>query len=333
MSEGKNIFIRQAISDAIEEEMDRDPNVFMLGEDIGKFGGAFAVTKKLYKKFGEDRIIDTPICEASFTGLAIGAAMHGMRPIVEIMYIDWITLAMDQLINIATKMYYCSNKQFNVPMVLRTQMGTKYGNGYGSIHSQCLESWFLNVPGLKVVAPSTARDTKGLMKTSIRDNNPTLFLEHKMLYGMVGPVPEDEDFAIPFGQADIKRKGNDITLVSYSKMLHECLEAASAMEKEGVSVEVVDLRTLAPMDTETLIKSASKTKNVVVVEEGVKEGGVGAEVGMKIVEKLPSTKISRVGALKMPIPYAPILEQNVVPNAKTIENKIKEALSPCTKSY
>ena len=305
--------------------MDRDDNVLMMGEDIGKFGGAFAVSKKLYKKFGDKRILETPICEASFTGLAIGSAMHGLRPIVEIMYIDWITLAMDQLVNIGAKMFYCSNRQFKVPMVLRTQMGTKYGNGYGAIHSQCLESWFLNVPGLKVIVPSTAKDFKGLMKTAIRDNNPVLFIEHKMLYGMVGEVPEGE-YCIPFGKADIKRKGKDITIVTYSKMVHESLKAAANLEKAGVSIEIVDLRSLAPLDMDTVLKSVEKTQSSIIIEEGVSEGGVGAEIGMRIYESIPSAKICRIGALKMPIPYAPILEANVIPSSINIERKVKEVL-------
>jgi len=320
------ISVREALREAIREEMIRDKNVFIMGEDIAKHGGAYAVTRDLVDEFGEERVRDTPISEAAIVGCALGAAMTGMRCIVEIMYIDFITLAMEQIVNQVAKERYMSGGKIKVPLVIRTQCGA--GRGNAAQHSQSFESWFTHVPGLKVVMPSTPYDSKGLLKTAIRDDNPVIFIEHKALYNFKGKVPEGE-YLIPFGKADIKRKGENVTIIAYSNMLPLALQAGQEMEEEGISVEIIDPLTLVPFDEETIIRSVSKTRRLVIVQEAVKRGGFGAEIGAKIMESEAfyylDAPLKRVAGLEVPIPYNEKLEKYTIPDV----NNIKEAIREC----
>jgi pyruvate/2-oxoglutarate/acetoin dehydrogenase E1 component len=307
---------RDALHEALEEEMERDASVVVIGEDLVHGGGAFGVTGDLAGRFGPERVIQTPISENSFVGLAVGAAMTGLRPVVEIMFMDFITLAMDQLVNHAAKIHYMYAGQFSVPMVLRTPAGA--GRGYGASHSQSLESWFIHVPGLKVVAPSDPADAKGLLKSAIRENNPVLFVENKLLYAKQGLLDDDAP-PVPLGQARIRRYGTDLTIASYGRMLDASLEASALLEAEGVSCEVIDLRTLKPLDVDTLATSVEHTGRFVFVEEGT--GGVGAEVCTQVVERcLPylTGRVVRVAAQDSPIPSAGPLEQQVIPQVGDI---------------
>ncbi|MCD6407495.1 alpha-ketoacid dehydrogenase subunit beta, partial [bacterium] len=278
----REITYRQALNEALDEELQRDEKVFIMGEDVAIYGGAYGVTAGLWKKYGDERVLDTPISENAIVGTGLGAALTGMRPVVEIMYIDFIGLCMDQLNNQVAKIRYMFGGKCEVPLTIRTEGGA--GRTLGAHHSQSLESWLIHIPGIKVVMPATPYDAKGLLKSSIRDNNPVVFIEHKMLYNTKGPVPEEE-YTVPIGVADIKKEGKDVTIVTYSRMLLFSLEAASILEKEGISAEVVDLRTLLPMDMETVVKSVKKTNRVVIVEEDCKTGGTGAEIGMRIMEE------------------------------------------------
>lgn len=314
----KVISFSQAINEALREEMRRDKNVFLMGEDIGLYGGAFKVTKGLIDEFGPERVRETPISESAIAGTATGAAITGMRPVVEIMFIDFITLAMDQIVNHAAKLSYIYGGQVKVPLVVRTPTGAK--GGYGASHSQSLEAWFIHVPGLKVVAPSTPYDAKGLLKSAIRDNNPVLFVENKILYSIEGEVPE-EDYLIPIGKAEIKKLGKDLTIVSYSGMIPLVLEIAQELEKEGKSIEVVDLRTLSPLDIDTIGQSLKKTKKLIIVEEGCKTGGVGAEVASQVIEgyfDYLDAPIKRVASVDIPISFSPALEKITFPNKDSI---------------
>lgn len=316
----------QAINEALQEEMDRDPNVFLLGEDIGIYGGAYGATRGLLDKYGPERVIDTAISESAITGAATGAAMLGKRPVAEIMYVDFMGQAMDQLCNQAAKIRYMFGGKFKVPMVLRTEGGA--GRTLGSHHSQSLEHWFTGIPGLKVVMPSTPYDAKGLLKSSIRDDNPIVFIEHKMLYKEKGPVPEG-DYTEPLGVADIKRQGKDVTVVSYSKTVLDALQAAKELEAQGIDAEVIDVRTLIPLDINTIINSVKKTNHVVVVHEACKTGGFGAEIGMQIAENAfdyLDAPIKRLGAIDVPIPKSPVLEQYVIPKKEDIIQAVKELL-------
>ncbi|OIN98258.1 alpha-ketoacid dehydrogenase subunit beta [Candidatus Desantisbacteria bacterium CG_4_10_14_0_8_um_filter_48_22] len=317
----------QALNEALQEEMERDPNVFLLGEDIGVYGGAYGVTRGLLEKYGPERVMDTAISESAITGAAIGAAMMGKRPVAEIMYVDFMGQAMDQLCNQAAKIRYMFGGKFKAPMVMRTEGGA--GRTLGAHHSQSLEHWFTGIPGLKVVMPSTPADAKGLLKASIRDDNPVVFIEHKMLYKEKGPVP-DGDHVVPLGVADVKRQGKDVTVVSYSRTVLVALEAAKILEAEGIDVEVIDVRTLAPLDIKTIVDSVKKTNRAVVAHEACKTGGFGGEIGMQIIENAfdyLDGPVKRVAAIDVPIPKSPVLEQYVIPTKDSIIKAVKEALA------
>lgn len=317
---------REALREAIIEEMRKDSKVAIFGEDIGLYGGAYAVTKGLLQEFGEKRVCDTPMSEAAIVGLAIGAAAVGMKTIAEIMYIDFITLAMDQIVNQAAKMRYMFGGKIKVPMVIRTQGGA--GRSSAAQHSQSLESWFLGIPGLKVVMPSTPYDAKGLLKASINDENPVIFIEHKVLYNTKGEVPEEE-YTIPIGKAEIKRIGSDLTIVTYSRMLLYAQEAAEQLKQSGINVEIIDLRTIQPLDREAVIKSVKKTGAVMVVEEGNKTGGVGGEIAAVVAEKCfkdLKAPIQRVAGKDVPIPCTPKLEKAAIPSVGEIVEVAKELM-------
>ena len=320
------LMYREALNQALAEEMRRDPLVFTMGEGIAERGGSYKVTEGLYKEFGPERVMDTPISEASFTGCGVGAALVGTRPIVEILFIDFTGLIMDQIINQAAKYEFMSGGQGKVPMVLRTQGGA--GNGLAGQHSQSLEALFYHIPGLKVVMPSTPYDAKGLLKASIRDDDPTIFIEHKLLYMTKGEVPED-DYIVPLGQADIKRTGEDVTLISYSYMTLKCLEAAEALAGEGISVEVVDLRTLTPLDKETILESVEKTGRAIVVHEAVKRGGVGGDIASMIMEEAYDDldgPVMRICGKNTTIPYNLELEKVCVPSVEDIVEGVLEVV-------
>jgi pyruvate dehydrogenase E1 component beta subunit len=318
----------QAIKEAMSEEMRRDENVFLMGEDVGLYGGAFGVSVGMFEEFGEERVRDTPISEAVIAGAAAGAAVTGMRPIAEIMFSDFTTISMDQLVNQAAKMRYMFGGKAKVPMVLRTPGGS--GTGAAAQHSQSLEAWFCHVPGLKVVVPSTPYDAKGLLKAAIRDDNPVMFFEQKLLYRKKGEVP-DEEYIVELGKADVKREGKDLTIITYGRMVPTCLAVAEELAKEGIEVEVVDPRTLLPLDTETLVASVKKTGRVLIVHEAVKTGGFGGEIAAAIADSEAfyylDAPIKRLCGLDVPIPYCPELEKNVVPT----EEKIKEAVKTLVK--
>lgn len=315
----REITYLEAVREAMVQEMRRDASVFFLGEDIGTYGGAFGVSKGMLEEFGPERVLDTPISEAAIAGVSTGAAMMGMRPIMEIMFMDFITLSSNQLVNQAAKLHFMFGGHINVPMVVRTPAGS--GTGAAEQHSQSLENWFVGVPGIKVVAPATAADAKGMLITAIRDNNPVLFMEHKLLYRTKGMVEEDI-YEVPFGKADVKREGKDLTIVAYSIMVPRALEAAAELEKEGIDVEVVDLRSLKPLDEETIIKSVSKTGRVLIAHEAPITGGFGGEIaaviaGSEAFDRLDAP-IRRLAGLNIPIPYNRNLEAAAVPQTKDI---------------
>ena len=318
------LMYREALNQALAEEMRRDPLVFTMGEGIAERGGSYKVTEGLLKEFGPERVLDTPISEASFTGCGVGAALVGTRPVVEILFVDFTGLIMDQIVNQAAKYEFMSGGQGKVPMVLRTQGGA--GNGLAGQHSQSLEALFYHIPGLKVVMPSTPYDAKGLLKASIRDDDPVIFIEHKLLYTTKGDVPED-DYIVPLGQADIKRYGDDISLITYSYMTLKCLEAAEALAGEGISVEVVDLRTLTPLDKETILESVEKTGRAIVVHEAVKRGGIGGDIAAMIMEEAYDDldgPVMRIGGKNTTIPYNLELEKACVPSVEDIIEGILE---------
>jgi len=321
----RKIAYREALREALREEMLRDKRVFLLGEDIGRYwGGAFKVTKGLAEEFGDERVRDTPISESAIVGVAIGAAITGMRPVAEIMFGDLTTLAMDQIANQAAKLRYMFGGQTSVPLVIRTPFGG--GVNIAAHHSQCLEAWFMHVPGLYVAVPSTPYDAKGLLKTAIRGENPVIFCEHKLLYPVEGEVPE-EDYTVPFGTAAVRREGTDVTIVATLYMVHKALEAAEKLENEGVSVEVVDPRTLVPLDKEAIIRSVKKTGRLVVVSEDCKTAGVTAEISAVVAEEALDyldAPIKRVAAADTPIPFSPPLENFVIPNENRIIKAVKE---------
>ncbi|MFH1905560.1 MAG: alpha-ketoacid dehydrogenase subunit beta [bacterium] len=320
----REILYKDALVEAMREEMERDEKVFVMGEDVAIYGGAYGATKGLYEEFGEDRVRDTAISESAIVGAAIGAAITGMRPIAEIMYIDFITQAMDQLVNQAAKMRYMFGGKTTVPMVLRTEGGA--GRCIAAHHSQSLEAWIMHVPGLYLVMPSTPYDAKGLLKASIRDDNPVVFIEHKMLYGMKGEVPEEE-YIIPLGVADIKKQGSDVTIVAYSRQLHVAMEAATELEKDNISAEVIDPRTLKPLDIDTILTSVKKTNKLVIVSEGYKTGNVASEIAMLVMEHgfdLLDAPVKRVCAVDVPIPMSPVLEDAAIPNKQNVINAVKE---------
>ncbi|MBU2547683.1 MAG: alpha-ketoacid dehydrogenase subunit beta [Proteobacteria bacterium] len=319
------MMMMQALTNALDLEMQRDPDVFISGEDVGVFGGSFGVTQGLMAKYGERRVRDTPITESAIIGSAVGAAAAGLRPVVELMFVDFIGVSLDQLFNQGAKMKYMFGGKAKIPMVVRASCGA--GLSAAAQHSQCLEALFMHLPGLKVVMPSMPYDAKGLLLTSIRDDNPVVFLEHKMLYGVQGEVPEG-DYTIPLGVADVKREGTDVTLVATAYMVHLALGAAEKLAAEGVSVEIIDPRTLLPLDEETILTSVRKTHRLVIVHEEVKFAGSGAEIAAMVAEKGfddLDAPIVRVGAPFTPVPFSPALEREFVPNeAKIIEavNKV-----------
>jgi len=311
-------FYWEAVRDAMAEEMRSDTSVFVMGEDVAIYGGAYGATRGLYEEFGEERVRDTPISENTIAGTATGAAMMGMRPVAEIMYADFLTLAMDQLVNTAAKNRYMFGGRTKVPMVLRTEGGA--GRGIAAQHSQSTEAWFNHVPGILVVMPATPYDAKGLLKTCIRNDNPVLFIEHKMLYGTKGEVP-DEEYSVPLGVAAVKREGGDVTLIAYSKMVLDALEAADALAAEGIEAEVIDLRTIKPLDMRTIVKSVRKTGRVVCVSEGCRTNGVPSEIATRIQEEAfdwLDGPIARVCGEDVPIPMSPPLEAAAVPSAEKI---------------
>lgn len=310
----REIMYREAIREALAEEMRRDSRVFLMGEDVAIHGGNFLVTTGLYAEFGEDRIFDTPLSESALVGAGVGAAMMGLRPVVEVMFADFVTIAMDAIVNHAAKVNYMSGGEVTAPMVVRL---AAYGAGRrsGAHHSQSIESLLTNVPGLTIVVPSTAYDAKGLLKSAIRTQNPVMFIEHKMLYAKKGEVPEGE-YLVPLGVADIKRAGTSLTLVTYGRMVDVSLAAAGTLEKEGVSAEVIDLRSLQPLDEELILASVRKTGHLVIVHEAPVRGGFGGEVAAVVAEKALGyldAPIRRVGAPWVPVPFSPTLEDAYVP--------------------
>ncbi|MCZ7546477.1 MAG: alpha-ketoacid dehydrogenase subunit beta [Anaerolineae bacterium] len=317
---------RQAISDALWEEMERDERVFIMGEEVGVWGGTYAVTRGFYDHFGEKRVRDTPIAEMAIVGTAVGAAMNGLRPVAEIMTINFAFLALDAIVNAAAKARYMFGGQFTVPMVIRTTTGG--GRQLGATHSHAPEPIFAHFPGLYVVCPSTPYDAKGLLKAAIRDDNPVMFVEHSTLYQTRGEVPVEE-YLVPIGKSDVKREGSDVTIVSYSKMTVVALEAAAQLEKEGISAEVIDLRSLRPLDTEPVIASIKKTNRCVVVEENWALYGVGAEITARIQDEAfdwMDAPVKRVSQEDVPLPYSRELEQSALPNAEKVIKAVKLVL-------
>jgi pyruvate/2-oxoglutarate/acetoin dehydrogenase E1 component len=307
-----------ALREALREEMIRDPRVVLMGEEIGVFEGVYKVTRGLLKEFGPERVRDTPISEAAIAGAAIGAALAGLKPVAEIMYMDFVPICLDQIATQAAKMHFMSGGKLKVPMVLRTQYSL--GRAHGSQHSQFFPSWFFQVPGLKVVLPSTPHDAKGLLNAAIRDGNPVVFIESGMLYRTKGPVPE-EDYVIPLGQCDVKRKGNDLTIVAVSRLVNEALAAATKLEEQGLLVEVIDPRTIQPLDLATILGSVKRTGRLMVASDDVKSGGIGSEIAAAVVEEgfdSLDAPIVRVASPNMPIPFSPTLEEAYMPNAEKI---------------
>jgi pyruvate dehydrogenase E1 component beta subunit len=308
----------QAIREALTEEMRRDPRVFVIGEDVAEAGTPFKVLSGLVQEFGTERVIDSPISEPGITGMGVGAAMTGMRPVVDIMFGDFMTLIMDQVVNQAAKIHYMSGGKLKVPLVVRTTLGASRRSA--AQHSQSLHAWVSHVPGLKVVLPSTPYDAKGLLKTAIRDDNPVVFFEDKMMYQLKGHVPES-DYAIPFGVADIKRAGTDITIVATSSMVQVALAAAEQLEQIGISAEVIDPRTTFPLDKQTMIESAKKTSRAIVVDEGYERYGVTGEIASVIADGAfyyLDAPVKRMGAMDVPVPFSPVLEDLTVPTPATV---------------
>jgi pyruvate dehydrogenase E1 component beta subunit len=323
----KEITFAEALREALQEEMSRDERVFIFGEDVARFGGSFGVSRGLLEEFGPERVRDTPISEAAIAGVAVGSAVAGMRPVAEIQFSDFITIAMDQLVNQAAKIRYQFGGKARVPLVLRTPTGA--GLGMAAQHSQTLYGWFVQVPGLLVVAPSTPRDAKGLLVSAIRSDNPVLFFEHKLLYSTKGLVPE-EPYSIPLGVADVKREGQDVTVVATSIMVHKALAVASELAREGVSVEVIDPRTLKILDEDVLIRSVEKTNRLVIVDEGPRMGGFAAEVAAVAAHgafDFLDAPIQRVTAPDTPVPYSPVLETAYIPDEARIRAAIESTLT------
>jgi len=323
----KELTYVEALNEALREEMMRDERVFLIGEDIGPYWeGAFKVTKGLAKQFGVERVRDTPISEACIVGAAVGAAMTGMRPVAEIMFGDLLTLAMDQIANQAAKIHYMFGGQLKVPLVIRSPFGA--GKSIAAHHSQSLEAWFMHTPGLKVAVPSTAYDAKGLLKTAIRDDDPVMFFEHKLCYTTKSMIPEEE-YLIPFGEADVKREGSDVTVFATFWMVHQALKAADKLSKKGIEIEIVDPRTLVPLDKETILDSVRKTGRLLIVEEDCKTCGIGAEIAAIVSEEAfdyLESPIKRIAEPDTPIPFSPVLENYVIPNDEVIVKGVIDLL-------
>lgn len=317
----------EALREALAEELTRDPTVFLMGEDIGCYGGAFGITRGLRDTFGSERVINTPISELGFVGAAVGAALVGSRPVVEIMFGDFIVLAMDQLVNQAAKLHYVFGDQACCPLVVRTVGGG--GRSYGPTHSQSLEAWFMHTPGLKVVAPATPADAKGMLKTAIRDDNPVIFIEHKMLYPQKGPVPAGRDTVVPFGKARVVTKGTDVTLVAWSWMAIEAESAAQELAGQGIKAQTIDLRSLCPLDMEPVVESVKKTGRLVIVEEGTQTCGISAEIGFQVFEHVYdylNAPIQRITTPDIPISASPVLERAALPNRRRIVEAVVKLL-------
>jgi len=316
-----------ALRKTLKEEMAADDRIFIMGEDVGRYGGIYKVTLGLQNEFGKDRVIDTPLSECAIAGCGVGAAIAGLKPIVEIMYADFLPLAMDQIINNAAKTSYLTCGKVNVPLVVRANFGA--GKGDGAHHSQSPEGWFMNVPGLKIVEPSTPADARGLLKSSIKDNNPVLFLEHKLLYALKGEI-NDNDEAIPLGKADIKRQGKDLTIVAGAVMLHKSLKSAEELKEEGIEVEVIDIRTIKPFDKDTICKSVRKTGRLLVVEESPYTGGWGAQVVDTVIQgEFNNLKMcpQRLTCPDIPIPAHKVMEDKIIPDVGKIKSKVREMLN------
>lgn len=317
--------IRDALNQAMREEMRRDENVFLMGEEVAAYQGAYKVSRGMLEEFGEKRVVDSPITELGFAGLGVGAAMAGLRPIIEFMTFNFSILATDQIINSAAKMLYMSGGQFKIPMVFRGPNGSAFQ--VSSQHSQAMESWYAHFPGIKVVMPSTAADAKGLLKSAIRDDDPVIFLEQERMYGNKSEVPDGEDFLIPLGQADVKREGTDATIVARSLMVPVALKAAEELEKQGVSVEVIDPRTIRPLDIETIINSVKKTNRLVVAEESHPFCGVGAEISAQVMERAfdyLDAPVRRLSGVDAPMPYARNLEKLALPDVARLVQAVRE---------
>lgn len=314
----------RAITEALNEEMARDEDVFVIGEDVGAPGGAFSATKGLLETYGERRVKDTPICESAIVGVAIGAAIRGLRPVVEIMFADFLAVCMDQIVNQLAKMRYMFGGMYKLPVVIRTACGG--GLNAGPQHSQCPEAWFAHVPGLKVVMPATAFDAKGLLKSAIRDDNPVLFIEHKALYSSKGEIPDGECL-VPLGKAEVKKAGKDVTVVATSRMVHHALAGAKILSEGGIDVEVIDLRTISPLDQETIFRSVEKTSKLVIAHEAVKAFGIGAEISAMVCEEMIdrlSAPIIRVGAPFVPVPFN--LEKAYLPDPDDVVGAVKKVM-------
>ena len=322
----QTITYRDALNQALAEEMRRDPDVFIIGEEVAEYGGAYKVTEGLFQEFGAERVIDTPISEEAIAGAGIGAAMVGLRPVVEMMTVNFTMLALDQIVNHGSKLRYMSGGQIRMAAVIRAPQGA--GLQLGAQHSQNLESWYAHVPGLKVVSPSTPADAKGLLKSAIRDNNLIIFLEHEMLYGGKGEVPEEE-YLIPLGVSEVKREGKDISLISYSRMLTLCMKAADQLAGEGIDAEIVDVRTLRPLDSDTIVNSVKKTHRAIVVEEDWKSVGMGAEIATRIATDAfdyLDAPVVRVASAEVPMPYSKPLEQLAIPSVESIISATRQLL-------
>ena len=322
----RELTYREAIREALREEMRQNEDVFLIGEDIAEFGGTYKVTQDLLKEFGSERIRNTPISESAIIGASLGASISGMRPVAEIMYIDFVTIAMDQIVNQVAKIRYMTGGQVKVPLVIRTQGGG--GRSSAAQHAQSLEAWFCHIPGLKVVMPSTPYDAKGLLKSCIKDDNPVIFIEHKILYNRKGPVPEKE-YLIPLGKAEVKKRGDDFTIVATSRMVERALLASDELDKKGISVEVIDPRTLVPLDKETILSSVKKTGRVLIVHEACERAGFGSEVAAILAKEafdFLDAPIERLGAKNTPMPFSPNLEDFVIPKVDDIVDRVRRVI-------
>ena len=322
----RTLFYNAALREALFEEMERDSSVIVMGEDVARYGGIYRVTEGLQQKFGPARVRDTAISEAAIVGAGIGAAIQGLRPVVEIMYADFLPIAMDQIVNQASTMYFVTGGEICVPLVIRTQGGVGFSGGIH--HSKNLEAWLTHIPGIKVVAPATPYDAKGLLKSAVRDNNPVVFLEHKLLYGTTGPVPEGE-YSLLIGRAEVKRSGRDVTIIAWSRMVLEALVAAEELAEAGIQAEVIDLRTLSPLDEDTIYESVRRTNRAIVVHEAWKTSGFGAEIAAWIQEYAFNSldgPVVRIGGLDTPIPFSPPLRDSSIPHAADIVKVVKETV-------